>query len=116
MADFPLQVAKLDATGLLVAILDVTEEQWKTDANTLTVALAVGHDMAGRLRAVKWEWGNARFMPVRPSMSARMERENPGVIGALITAIQQLSQQTNTTLPPDIQQAIQNFNTFGSTE
>lgn len=116
MADFPLQVAKLDATGLLVAILDVTEDQWNTDSNTMTVALPVGHDMSGRLRTVKWEWGNARFMPVRGSMTEQVARENPGLLGALITAVQQLSQQTNSTLAPDVQQAIHNYQTFGKVE
>ena len=116
MADFPLQVAKLDATGLLVAIMDVPVEQWVTDTNAMTVALAVGHDMAGRLRTVKWEWGNARFMPVRGSMTEQVARENPGLLGALITAVQQLSQQTNSSLPPDVQRAIQNYQTFGKVE
>ncbi len=99
-------IARLDATGVAIAVDTVSTADHRTDAVARTVALPANHDLRQRLGQYRWDFLRATFLPVAAEPFDVAERQAPGLVEGLVAFVEHLETQLGIELPKPTQQAI----------
>ncbi|QLH38149.1 MAG: hypothetical protein HWD60_03075 [Defluviicoccus sp.] len=99
-------IARLDATGVAIAVDTVSSADHRTDPVARTVALPPNHDLRQRLGQYRWDFLRATFLPVAAEPLDVAERETPGLVEGLVAFVEQLERQLGLELPAPTQKAI----------
>ncbi|MBK8211719.1 MAG: hypothetical protein IPK78_18970 [Rhodospirillales bacterium] len=103
------QIAKLDDNGMLIGVEACCADDHKTCPVARTVALPDEHDMRGRLKSYRWDFGRGCFLPLSAEPLDAADRDTPELVEGLVQAIEHIEQLMQLDLPKRSKRALRNY-------
>lgn len=94
------EVARLDENGMIIAVEECSQEDYRTDPISRTVQLEPGHDMRNKINGYRFNWHSGMFMPLSTEPMDIAERDTAELVDVIMDTIEDVTDYLAHTSPP----------------
>lgn len=96
----PREIARLDESGMIVAVEECSPDDYRTDPISRSVQLEPGHDMRNKINGYRFNWHSGVFMPLSTEPMDIAERDTAELVDVIMDTIEDVTDYLEHTSPP----------------